>query len=137
VERDGFGGEGVFEGEFSGLAAEADDGSDAIENMGKREVLAGAGVFLATDGDERSADAGFGRAFGDILAVNIELVGGDEFVERGVPARAGVFFRGEDKIANLQRIRPRGEFALLEGLHHAGHGEVVGVTGGGVGGVGF
>ena len=99
VERDGLGGERVFEGEFGGLAAEAKDGGDAVEDVGLREILAGAGVFLAADGDERGADAGFGRALGDIFAVNIELVGGHEFVERGIPARAGVFFRGEDQVA--------------------------------------
>ena len=137
VEGDGFGGEGVFEGEFGGLTTEAEDGGDAVKNMWQREILAGAGVFFSADGDQWCADAGFGRTLGDILAMDIELVGGHEFVERGIPARAGVFFRGEDKITNIQRIRPRGELGLLEGFHNAGHGEVVGFARGLVFGIGF
>ena len=137
VEGDGFGRQRVLEGEFGGLAAEANDGGDAVENPGQGEVLEVTGVFFAADGDQRGADAGFGRVFGDIFAVDIELVGGHEIVERGIPARAGVFFCSEDKITNLQRICPRGELALLESVHHAGHSEIVGVAGGLIFRIGF
>ena len=96
-------------------------------------------VFFAADGYEGRPDAGLGGMFGHILAANVELVGRDEFVEGGIPARAGIFFDGEKNIApaggNSKRVGPRRDFGLLERLNHPADGKVVCVAGGRVGGI--
>ena len=138
-ERNRLGGERVFEGKFGDRASEADHRSDAVVNMGKRKSLGSASVFIAADGDDGRTDTGLDRALVDILAVDIELVGGHEFVEGGIPARAGVFFSGEDEFAirggNPERSFPWCELGLLERINNAGDGEIVGVASGGVGGI--